>query len=121
MTMFLFTLVEITDCVTFLDRATLRNGTSSVQQRFGKLGFSSVAWADQAYVANVSCCISHIAVYLPRLRNVLACRGRAISIIPNNRFNSTRYGQSPDKNQGLLRSGFQCLLIGPDEPVICTI
>ena len=85
MTMFLFTLVEIRDCVTLLDRATLLNGTSSVQQRFGKLGFSSVAWADQAYVANVSCCISHIAICLPRLRNVVAYRGRAISLFPNNR------------------------------------
>ena len=110
--------IEIGNCVAALDGAALGNSTAGLQERLGELGFSSVAWADQAYVANVSCCISHIAVYLPRSRNVVACRGRAISLFSNNRCQSTKYGRFPDKKQGLLRSGFgvQCLLIGPDEP-----
>ncbi len=78
MTDLLLTCSEIGDRVAALDGATLGNCPSGFQERFGKLSFSGVAWSDQAHVTNVSCCVGHKAVDLPRLRIMRAFRGRAI-------------------------------------------
>ena len=72
---------EVGNSVAALDYAALGNCPAGVQERFGELGFSGVAWADQADVANVSCCISHKAIYLRRLRIMSAFHRRAISHI----------------------------------------
>ena len=57
----LFACVEIGDCVAALYGATLGNRATGAQERFGEQGLTGMAWSDQAYVANVSCCIGHKA------------------------------------------------------------
>ena len=56
--------IEIGNCVAALDGAALGNSTAGLQERLGELGFSGVAWPDQAHVADVSCCIGHKAIHL---------------------------------------------------------
>lgn len=104
--------IEIGNCVAALDGAALGNSTAGLQERLGELGFSGVAWPDQAHVADISCCIGHKAVDLPQLRVMRALRDLTISQIPKNCLLSNKIRTYPCGSTGPAQvgvHGFRCV------------
>lgn len=105
--------IEIGNCVAALDGAALGNSTAGPQERLGELGFSGVAWPDQAHVADVSCCIGHKAVHLPQLRVMRVFRDLTISPIPKNCFLSNKIRVYPCRSAGPAQVGVHgCRCVG---------